>query len=145
VQLAERPDADWLNAYRYRGQPLPPAASDLLLSAPGQVFVSILAAGRTVAVARGSIGGGWAGLTAVEVQPDRRRRGLGSVLLTEVARWARRAGTASMWLQVAESNTVARRLYTRAGFTPHHRYDYLREPGPDRPPEPHSRSQASLR
>jgi GNAT superfamily N-acetyltransferase len=84
--------------------------------------------GRTVAVARGSLGGGWAGLTAVEVIPEMRRRGLGTVLLGAIADWARRSGTVPLYLQVAESNITAQRVYRTAGFAIHHRYDYLQAP-----------------
>ena len=122
----------WLNNYRYRGQELPPAGRALLRSAPQQVFVSVREGDATVAVARGSLGGGWAGLTAVEVVPERRRRGLGVVLLGTVARWAARQGATCLYLQVAVSNTTAQRLYRRAGFDVHHRYDYLQAPPPQR-------------
>ncbi len=122
------PDAGWLGTYRYRGRELPGHAVDVLTSGPEQLFVSVRDTGRTVAVARGSLGAGWAGLTAVEVDAGYRRRGLARVLLSAVARWAWGRGALSTFLQTAESNTVARRLYLSAGFVPHHRYDYLREP-----------------
>lgn len=126
---AAEPDPAWLAAYRYRGQQLPADAVPLLLSAPEQVFLSVRDGDRTVAVARGSVGGGWAGVTAVEVAPEHRRRGLARALLAAVAAWAHGRGAASCYLQTAESNLPARRLYTAAGFVPHHRYDYLVAPG----------------
>jgi GNAT superfamily N-acetyltransferase len=129
LDLADTPDEQWLAGYRYRGQDLPAEAFPLLLSAPEQVFVSIRDAGRTLAVARGSLGGGWAGLTAVDVAPEGRRRGLGTVLLGAVASWAARSGASSTYLQVADTNAAARRLYDGAGFALHHRYDYLQAPG----------------
>lgn len=126
---AREPDDAWLANYRYRGQELPPAALALLRSASEQVFVSFRDAdGATVAVARGSLGGGWAGLTAVEVIPEWRRRGLAAGLLRAVVDWAGRARTVSVYLQVAESNLAAQELYRDAGFTVHHRYDYLQSP-----------------
>ena len=128
VAVDDDPGPGWLANYRYRGQELPPAALALLRSAPQQVFVSIREGDETVAVARGSLGGGWAGLTAVEVVPERRRRGLGVVLLGTVARWAVGAGATCLYLQVADSNTTAQQLYRRAGFAVQHRYDYLQEP-----------------
>ena len=68
------------------------------------------------------------GYTAVEVRPDRRRRGLATVLVSALAGWARRGGATATYLQVADSNTGALELYTRLGFELHHRYDYLQEP-----------------
>jgi GNAT superfamily N-acetyltransferase len=128
VTMDAAPDDAWLTTYHYRGQELPPVALALLVSAPAQVFVSVRAGDTTVAVARGSLGGGWAGLTAVEVIPRLRRRGLGNVLLGTVARWAARAGATCLYLQVGESNEAAAQLYRRAGFAVHHRYDYLQAP-----------------
>jgi N-acetylglutamate synthase len=130
MTAAPEPDPAWLAAYRYRGQELPPQAVELLLSAPEQAFWSVRDGDRTVAVARGSLAGGWAGVTAVEVVAEHRRRGLARVLLAAVARWAGERGAASCYLQTAESNLPAQRLYTSAGFVPHHRYDYLVAPDP---------------
>jgi N-acetylglutamate synthase len=130
--LTAEPDVGWLATYRYRGMQFPPQAGGLLVSAPEQRFFSIreiTADGsrpvRTVAVARGSLAGGWVCLTAVDVAPDRRRRGLARALLVAVADWAASRGAASAMLQVAVTNGPALRLYTSAGFTVHHRYDYL--------------------
>jgi N-acetylglutamate synthase len=123
------PDAQWLASYRYRGQPLSPHARPLLMSAPAQAFFSVRDGdGATVAVARGSLGGGWAGLTAVEVAASHRRQGLGGALLAAVADWAWRAGAMSTYLQVGDTNETARQLYARAGFAVHHRYDYHQAP-----------------
>jgi len=128
---AAEPDADWLATYRYRGQDLPGHALELLRSAPEQTFWSVRDGARTVAVARGSVADGWAGVTAVDVTPTYRGRGLARVLLAAIARWGWQRGALSTYLQTAESNAVAQRLYLSAGFVPHHRYDYLRAPRPD--------------
>jgi GNAT superfamily N-acetyltransferase len=132
VDHTDRPDDAWLATYRYRGRELPAHAMDLLLSAPQQAFFSIRTASqhagdlpRTVAVARGSLAGGWGCVTAVDIDPAHRRRGLATVLLREIADWAAAGGARSMMLQTAASNAPAQRLYVAAGFTIHHRYDYL--------------------
>ena len=39
--------------------------------------------------------------------------------------WAGERGARSTYVQVADTNAVARRLYESAGFAHHHRYDYL--------------------
>ena len=83
---------------------------------------------RVVAVARGSLGGGWAGITAVEVDPGHRRRGLARLLLARLAGWGARRGARSMFVQVGEINEAALRLYESAGFARHHRYDYVTPP-----------------
>jgi len=125
LALAGEPDAAWLAGYRYRGQDLPTYAIALLTSAPEQVFASVLDGEDTVAVARGSLAGGWAGLTAVEVADGYRRRGLARALLAAVAGWAAARRARSIYLQVSDANAGAQRLYLSAGFAVHHRYDYL--------------------
>ncbi len=124
VSVADQPDAGWLGVYQYRGQPLPPVAAVLLQSAPAQVFVSVRCGEQTVAVGRGASSQGWAGVTAMEVAAEHRRRGLGQVVLAALARWAVARGDRHGYLQVAEPNTGAQALYSAAGFEPHHRYHY---------------------
>ncbi len=127
---AAEPDQQWLDGYRYRGQELPPVARTLLLSAPAQVFVSVRHSGQTVAVGRAAGAQGWAGVTAMEVAPEYRRRGLARVVLAELASWALAGGYGRAYLQVAEPNSRARNLYASVGFTDHHRYHYrLAPPG----------------
>jgi GNAT superfamily N-acetyltransferase len=85
VDLDAEPDEPWLARYRFRGRPLPPIARTLLLSAPWQRFASVREAGRTIAVGRLAVADGWAGLTAVEVDPAHRRRGLGRAITGALA------------------------------------------------------------
>src|ERR1051326_6239063 len=47
AELPPEPDQAWLDPYRYRGNPLPPMARRLLLSAPYQAFARIQRAGVT--------------------------------------------------------------------------------------------------
>jgi GNAT superfamily N-acetyltransferase len=125
LDLADHPDAAWRALYRYRGQELPPGGVELLLSAPEQVFASVRADGTTVAVGRGSLAHAWLGVTAVEVAHEHRRRGLARAVLAALAAWGAAGGARSTYLQVAEGNAAALALYLSAGFTVHHRYDYL--------------------
>ena len=128
TRLTAEPDAAWLARYHYRGQQLPPIGRALLLSAPRQVFAAVRDGGETVAIARGSLAAGWAGLTAVEVDPDLRRRGLARYLMGVLAEWAWREGALSTYVQVGETNEPALTLYEAAGFERHHSYAYLESP-----------------
>lgn len=52
----------------------------------------------------------------IAVHPDRRRRGVGRILVEAVVEEARRRGAEQLFLQVRESNRAALRLYDGAGF-----------------------------
>ena len=130
LTVDDEPDDAWLAVYRYRGQDLPPVARRLLLSAPAQAFVSLRDGSGTVAVARAASSRGWTGVTAMEVAPSHRRRGLARVALGAVAEWGLERGDRSAYLQVAEHNVAARALYGSVGFREHHGYHYRVAPTP---------------
>ncbi len=124
LTVDDEPDDDWLAVYRYRGQDLPAVARRLLLSAPSQAFVSVRAGSGTVAVGRAASSRGWTGVSAMEVSPPQRRRGLARTVIGAVAEWALARGDRSLYLQVAEKNVAAQGLYAGVGFAPHHGYHY---------------------
>ena len=55
-------------------------------------------------------------LLNLTVHPTAQRRGLGRRLLEAVVALAQERGDRMLWLEVRESNRVARRLYRQAGF-----------------------------
>jgi len=134
VQLDDQPGHNWLALYHFRGQPeLPPVARTMLTSAPWQAFASARDGDRTVAIGRvagtgsngaHSNGAHWAGLTAIEVDPDYRRRGLGAAVTTALITHAAQRGARRVFLQVEDGNQAALALYGRLGFTTHHGYHY---------------------
>ena len=125
VAVDPGPDEAWLGLYHYRGQAgLPPVARHILTSAPWQAFASIRAAGRTIAIGRVAVAAGWAGLTAIEVAPEHRCRGLATVITAALAARAITHGARHLYLQVEDGNEAARALYRRLGFTAHHGYHY---------------------
>jgi N-acetylglutamate synthase len=150
-RIDTEPDDAWLRLYHYRGQAQqPPVIRKLLVSAEFQAFVSIRSGGeRAIAVGRLSIAGGWAGITAVEVDPAHRRRGLGSALTQAICAEAATHGIRRAFLQVEIANTAAQALYERCGFRFSHRYHYRVAPpehpapaqpaaSPSRPPWRHA-------
>ena len=134
VRLDDQPGDDWLALYHFRGQPdLPPIARTILTSAPWQAFASARDGDRTVAIGRvagtgshgdHSNGAHWAGLTAIEVDPDYRRRGLAAAVTTALITHAAQRGARRVFLQVEDDNEAALALYRRLGFTTHHGYHY---------------------
>jgi ribosomal protein S18 acetylase RimI-like enzyme len=131
LRAAGEPDGEWLRMHRYRGQSdLPPVRLKVLMSADRQAFVSVRSreGGEAVAVGRLSFGGGWAGITSVEVDTAHRRRGLGTVITLAICAQARARGADKILLQVETGNDPARSLYERCGFTYSHRYHYRLQP-----------------
>ncbi|MGV9743855.1 N-acetylglutamate synthase, CG3035 family [Rhodococcus zopfii] len=134
VVVSSTPDPDWLS--RYRGGTLPEDARRVL----GAVARGVLGFGRIgtpgiepVAIGRAAVtdapdGRRWVGLTAVEVAPEHRRNGLGTLLCGSLLRWGRGRGATHAYVQVADGNTAARALYRELGFVDHHRYRYVTEP-----------------
>ena len=71
-------------------------------------------------------------LENIAVVPSARRKGLGSRLINEFSARARGMGGESTFLEVRESNLVARSLYEKAGLTRGgRRASYYREPSED--------------
>ena len=133
VEIAGEPSADWLGAYHYRGGALPADAVGLFTSAPVQGFATVTQGGAVVAVGRVALGDDgpsrrWAGLTALEVVPAARRRGLGSLVVRALLGWAAQRGARHAYLQVAAENGPAQAAYRQAGFRRHHGYHYRLAP-----------------
>ena len=132
VDLAQAPDEAWLAGYRYRGTPLPPVASRILVGGEDPVFASVRlepAPAPLAAVARGVLVEDWLVVTAVTVAEEARRQGLARAVMAALGRWARARGGRRCLLQVVESNAPALALYGRLGFSEHHRYHYRLGPG----------------
>jgi N-acetylglutamate synthase len=124
VQLDDAPDDAWLAAYRQDGGTLPAVARDVLGGHPRVGFASLRDGDRAVAIARTAVDGRWAGLTAVEVAPDHRRRGLAAQVSAAALRWAGSHGARQVYLQVEIHNAPAVTLYQALGFAVHHDYRY---------------------
>jgi ribosomal protein S18 acetylase RimI-like enzyme len=125
VRLDDQPGDDWLALYHFRGQPtLPPIARTILTSAPWQTFASVRDGDQMVAIGRVAGIGNVAGLTAIEVTPAYRRRGLAAAVTSALIAHAGQRGADLFFLQVEDGNDPALALYRRFGFTQHHAYHY---------------------
>ncbi|KUH40103.1 MULTISPECIES: GNAT family N-acetyltransferase [Streptomyces] len=129
VVLARTPDAAWLRRYQRVGEPGPHVLR-VLSGGPSVWFASVAGEeGAPAAIGRCVVDGRWAGFSAVEVDPARRRGGLATAVMAALAARALAQGASAAWLQVEEDNTAARALYDGMGFALHHRYHHFR---PDR-------------
>jgi ribosomal protein S18 acetylase RimI-like enzyme len=127
IGVATTPDAAWLDAFRYRGQPLRPDVVPILTLNDHSIFVSVQSAdGTAVAIGRGAITDRWLGITAVEVTESYRRQGLGRAVMAALADYASGHGVRHVYLQVADDNHGAITLYESLGFVRHHDYVYRR-------------------
>lgn len=72
--------------------------------------------GRPAGMVRAYADGDAVELVAMWVAPEARGRGAGRLLVDAVVDWARRRGARAVYLQHAEGNDAARRLYARCGF-----------------------------
>ncbi|MEU2058417.1 GNAT family N-acetyltransferase [Streptomyces bungoensis] len=129
VALSREAGEAWLARYRRKG--LSDVALRVLGSGPSVWFATVPGAsgGPPAAIGRCVVDGRWAGFSAVEVDPARRRQGLATEVMAALARRALAEGASAAWLQVEEANEGARALYTRLGMSVHHAYHYHRAPG----------------
>ncbi|WP_413103140.1 GNAT family N-acetyltransferase [Streptomyces sp. Inha503] len=133
VTLSARLDDAWLTRYqRSSGEPSPEART-VLSGGPSVWFATIAAeeGGAPAAIGRCVVDGRWAGFTAVEVAPERRRQGLAKAVMTALARKALDEGASAAYLQVETDNGGAHALYEGMGFTVHHSYHHWRVSGKD--------------
>ncbi|MGV0100703.1 GNAT family N-acetyltransferase [Streptomyces californicus] len=126
VRLTRAPDAAWLARYQRFSTPGPHVLR-VLESGPSVWFATVAGdGGAPDAIGRCVVDGRWAGFMAVEVAPERRRRGLATTVMTALARRALDEGASAAWLQVEEENEGARALYDGMGFALHHSYHHYR-------------------
>ncbi|MBI0382532.1 GNAT family N-acetyltransferase [Streptomyces albiflaviniger] len=133
VTLSRQLDDAWLTRYqRSSGEPSPEART-VLSGGPSVWFATIAAdeGGAPAAIGRCVVDGRWAGFTAVEVAPERRRQGLAKAVMTALARKALDEGASAAYLQVETDNGGAHALYEGMGFTVHHSYHHWRAAGED--------------
>lgn len=91
---------------------------------PVPCFISLMQGSDIVAVGLAVREGGYVGMFDIVVAEPLRGQGLGRVLMNQLLRWSKESGAHTAYLQVVQSNTVARRLYAQLGFTEGYIYWY---------------------
>jgi ribosomal protein S18 acetylase RimI-like enzyme len=128
IRVDDSPDDGWVSCYRRTSGPIEGIARQLLTNHPDPIFASIRDGESVLAIARSAVDAKWAGLFAVEVDPDQRRRGLGAAVSVAALREAGRRGGRQAYLQTSIDNTAAVALYQRLNFAVHHNYVYWSPP-----------------
>ncbi|MFI7009108.1 GNAT family N-acetyltransferase [Streptomyces sp. NPDC050145] len=130
VTLTRAPHEAWLARYQRKGTS--EVALKVLGAGPSVWFATVPGEGGVpAAIGRCVVDGRWAGFAAVEVAPERRREGLGTLVMAALARQALDEGASAAWLQVEAENAGARALYDGLGFGTHHAYHHYRAPEAD--------------
>ena len=127
LRWSDRPDADWLNVYHYRGADLPEQAVRVITAAPARYLTALLD-GAVVGIGRAAVVEHLVVLTAIEVVAGQRRRGHGAVITEALAAHGGQQGATLAALQVFAHNRPAVGLYRTLGYRDHHRYRYRTPP-----------------
>lgn len=125
--VATEPDVTWLSLMHDLDENDPEAHVEILSGPPLVGFATTFDGSRhqeAVGIGRVSIEGQWAGITSVDVAPERRRQGIGSIVMRALLEWAQDHGARAAYLQVRAKNEPALALYRQLGFVPHHPYCY---------------------
>ena len=129
VRFDPAPDVAWLSGYHYRGgAALPAGAAELLRRHDNVVFARVDGVDGPVAIARGAVDDGWLGITAVDVHPAHRRRGLAVAVVAALVHWGVETGANRAYVQTDETNRPAHTLFEAMGFYHHHSYHYRSAP-----------------
>lgn len=125
--LRPTPDAEWLRIYE-RAVPVEVLTAVGTGEETGEVT---FAAAEGAAVGRAAVttspgGTRWAGLSAVRVAEDSRRRGHARAVCSALLGWAATRGATRAYVQVLADNSPAATLYHSMGFRLHHTLRYLR-------------------
>ncbi|WP_260439695.1 GNAT family N-acetyltransferase [Humibacillus xanthopallidus] len=121
---------EWLMTYGRSRSVVPGATEAVLTGSDGQLFLSVRdeATGQIIGIGRMAIHPGWAGIFGVWVDPEHRRRGIASTMVSAVAMVARENAMPAIYLQVSGDNAHGVAFWRGLGFGVHHEYTYLAQP-----------------
>ena len=132
VALREEALPDWLPIFcRLSEEPLAQhhTHAAMLDRIPAtRLLVSLVNAGTVVACGMGVLEQDYFGLFSLVTAPHQRNRGHGTRLVVGMLQWAGEHGATQAYLQVVQSNTPARHVYTKMGFQEAYRYWYRISP-----------------
>lgn len=132
VSVAEAPSSEWLDLWwsvdGRGGAAGMRTARRILAGVPSLYASARTMAGEVVGTGRVTLVAGWGGIYSMATHSDFRRRGVAAAVLAALAREARQAGAAQLWLMATAANGGAQALYGRAGFVEAGSYHYRQAP-----------------
>ncbi len=96
-----------------------------------KVLMTVSHEGKMVAAGMGVAEGAYVGLFDLITSISERRRGFGAQLLKCLLNWGKQVGASHAYLQVTHSNTAAKQLYAKLGFSEVYHYWYRVKPKPE--------------
>lgn len=127
IQLSDEPSDRWLETFWDVEGPHSPekqALSQRILARTPSVYASLAVGGNIEAVARLALVGPLGGIYSVATREASRSRGHGRAVVRALLAEAAKRNLEGLWLQVVESNELARGLYESMGFETVSRYHY---------------------
>ena len=126
VVCSPAPDNEWLDtALGSRGPDRVVMERIIRRVTADQCFAAVRADdGSVVSCGSAVLDGGWIGIYSMNTRPAARGRGRATRVLAALLEWGRARGATRAYLQVVADNTVAHRLYARAGFWYAYPYHY---------------------
>jgi len=126
VRISDEPDeawfATWMSVHGPHAGPAGERAELAMLRrvAEPSAYACVLDGPTVISVGRAVRSPGWTGVFGMATRPQARGRGAAAQVLLALASW----GGTDMYLQVERRNSMALRLYARAGFTERYSYHY---------------------
>lgn len=132
VVITTGPSAAWLRAVEGKSAAAPAVidrlAAQLTAGSGQRRFASIGPSNEPAAIGMGIDFDGYTTIYNMHTQPEARRRGYATAILTTLLAAGAAAGSSRAFLQVTRANEAAQRLYRDAGFAPVYSYSYRQRP-----------------
>lgn len=92
------------------------------------LFAALYQQGTPVACGLGVLEHEFLGLFDIVTDPEQRRKGYGTQLVTSMLHWGKHHGAQSAYLQVVDTNVAAQHMYAKLGFQESYQYWYRLQP-----------------
>lgn len=129
VEVATTPTDDWWAASSPRVLEHRDTLARMLTNVQDGAYLTAYIDGRVVGHARLAFNDDWSGIFDIHTDPDVRRRGVATALMSAATSAAAERRISLQYLQVSTDNDPAVQLYESLGWRVHHEYHYARPHG----------------